>query len=103
MREILRIQTYIFLALILLSFIITGTPWLPIMVLFGTVAGPFIAYDYPWNNQTHLFITFGFLSAVIMMGMGIKYNTMTKGIILFLLGFWLWTFIGLVFGLGTGT
>jgi len=103
MKKILIIQAYIFLALTVLSIIILGTPWLPIMILLGGVAGPFMAYDYPWSSEIHILISFGFLLAVFMMGIGVRYRTMKRGIILFLLGFWLWIVIGLVYGLGTGT
>ena len=103
MKKILLIQIIIFLVLILLSYIFDGRPWQPILLLLGTVFGPYMAYYYPWGIETHLSITIGFVIAAILMSYGIKYRINNKGIILFLLGFWLWTFIGLLFGLSTGT
>jgi hypothetical protein len=103
MNKILLIQIIIFLVITLLSFILQGTPWLSIMMLLSTIVGPFMAYSYPWGIETHLSITSGFIIAAILMFYGIKYRTTNKGIMLFLLGFWLWIFIGLLFGLSTGT
>jgi hypothetical protein len=73
------------------------------MLLLSTIFGPFMAYASASNIQTYIFISTGFLLTITMMTIGIKYRTMIKGTILFTLGFWIWTFIGLVFGLSTGT
>ena len=103
MQKILKIQAYIFFALTVLSFILQGAPWLPIMLILSIVIGPFMAYGYPWDSSTHLLITIGFLLAIFLLVYGFKYRTCTKGIVAFILGFWLWASIGLFFGLSIGT
>ena len=103
MIKILKIQIFIFLLLTLLSLILQGTLWLPTMFLLSTIVGPFMAYASASELQTYIFITLGFFLAIIMMRIGIKYRTIKRGTILFTLGFWFWTFIGLIFGLSTGT
>ena len=91
------------MALLLLSLLLQKTLWLPLMILLGVAIGPFMAYSYPWGMQTHIFIGMGFLFAIVMMGYGIKYRTVYKGRVLFILGFWLWASIGLFYGLSVGT
>ena len=103
MKSILKIQAYIFLVLTLVSLLLHKTIGLPIIILLGIIIGPFMAYNYPWDIQIHIFISIGFLLSIGMMGYGIKYRTVNRGRILFILGFWLWAFISLVYGLGTGT
>lgn len=103
MRKILKIQAYIFLALTLLSFITIKTLWLPIMMLFGTIIGPFMAYDYSYSVEGYIIITFGFLIAGILMYYGIKKQTLHRDVFTFISGYWLWTAIGLFAGLSTGT
>ena len=103
MKKILIVQASIFLFLLLISLATQGTPWLPIMILIAIIIGPFMAYGYPWDSSTHLLITIGFLLAIFLLLYGFKYRTYTKGIVAFILGFWLWVYIAFVFGLGTGT
>lgn len=68
-------------------------------LLLSSVVGLPMALEYPWSSEIHLMIlVFGTL-ALVMMIFGILKRKNRLGIILFIVGFLLWSGIGLFFGL----
>lgn len=105
MKNILTIQAIIFILLTYIGFILHGLHGLGIslIILMGIIIGPFMAYQYPWNEATHTMIIVGLVISFIFMIYGTKKRKDISGQVIFTIGFWAWAFISLVYGLGTGT
>ena len=103
MKRIFLAISGVFIVLIMVSYAKQGTPWTGIMVFllsptFGVPMGLF----YPDPLMVKLVMILGLIVSLIMFIYGIKNHQKVIGQVLAVLGFLLWSFIGLL-GLGTGT
>jgi len=103
MKKILKIQFVIFGILTFISLFALGNIWLPLMMLLSVVIGPEMAYYYPYSLWEYSIITITFLASALLMYYGIKKRNQNRGVLAFVIGFWMWGVMGLLAGLSTGT
>ena len=103
MKTILKIQAIILILLTIVSLITMGNIWLPLMSILSFIIGPVMAYSYPYEVQEYIIITLLFIIALVLMFFGVRKKESNTGISTFIIGFWLWVFVGLFAGLSTGT
>ena len=103
MKNILKIQLLIFIILTIISLLTLGNVWLPLIMILSVFIGPPMAYYYPWNSTDHVIITVGLIVAGVLMFYGFKKRELTRGVLAFIVGYWIWTAFGLLAGLSTGT
>ncbi|SFV56180.1 hypothetical protein MNB_SV-13-2078 [hydrothermal vent metagenome] len=72
-------------------------------LLLSSIVGMPMALEYPWSYEVHQTIVIFSTLALAIMIYGIFRRKSRLGKVLFLLGFLLWSGIGLFFGLSTGT
>ena len=103
MRNIFSTLGIIFLLLTILSLISQGTIWLPVMFLLGATAGIPVFMEYPHEFITKLFVGFGLIVSLSAIIYGLRNSEKPIGQTLAVVGFLVWTFLGTVCGLSTGT
>ena len=100
MKKILKIQALIFLILMILSWISNGNPFLPIIILLVIVVAPIMLFSYNWGMETYILSLIIFLLTILLMIYGYKNIDLKRGIVSFLIGFWIYALSSLMF-LGT--
>jgi hypothetical protein len=102
MKRILISLAFIFIVLGIISFILQGTPWLPLMVVLGATIGIAMGLSYPFPLVIKVSMILGLLASIVACYFGFKNRNKLFGQILAIAGLILWAFIGLM-GLSTGT
>ena len=102
MKSIILAISGIFIFLTIVSYATQGTPWLGIMFLLAATVGVPMGLFYPDPFMVKSVMILGLTISLVMFIYGIKNHQKVIGQVLAVLGFLLWSFIGLL-GLGTGT
>ena len=74
-----------------------------ILFIMASIVGIPMAIGYPWDLATHQVILVSSAISFLMMLYGAIQRKTRLGIISLVVGYVVWSTVGLVFGLGTGT
>jgi 4-hydroxybenzoate polyprenyltransferase len=81
----------------LISAIGTGNPFPPLMTLGVVIIAPMMLFSYNWGIEIYLISLAIFVVTMLMMIYGYKKRHLKLGIIVFLLGFWIYSLACLLF------
>ena len=97
MIKILKIQGIIFLLLSIISWIGEGNPFPPLTFILTAFIAPVMLVSYNWGVETFFYAFIIILFTMSMMIYGYKQRDKKRGIITFIVGFWLYAFASLLF------
>ena len=97
----------VLLVLSLISYMVIDDFFYPLNIIFLFVAASIVgipmAIGYPWDSATHQVILVSSAISFLMMLYGAIQRKTRLGIISLVVGYVVWSTVGLVFGFGTGT
>lgn len=103
MKNIWIALALIFLILTTISFLLKSTPWLGIMLLFGGTIGIVMFISYPMVLIPKILVSLILLVSLVFIIYGFRNAQTKRGQILAVSGILIWSLLGTVYGLSTGT
>ena len=93
MKNIFKVQGFIFLLLTIIAWIVTGSPLAILLLVFSILGGPYFMFTFPQTTITYIVLSSIFLFAIVLMVYGYRERAKNRGTIIFTIGFWIWAFL----------
>ena len=107
MKKITKYILWGFVVSSLLSYLFAANIYLPLIIIFflivGWLFGIPMVLDYMWDAPTHQLILIMIALSLVMMLYGLIKQKTSLGKTIFVLGFVIWSGVGVFYGLSTGT